>query len=176
MFKIFQVREEDPFAITITEVIPTSSIPQQKFFHVSSTASKINISVTSDFLIDSDTELTEPIKVLGSNSDIDTMDKIRSTTSSFPDQETIISKITSETTMALEFPEISEEIKITVPKQSKSYTLYAIAMFENFIKFLVLENFLQKQFRSDRIKVKSVMLKIRRAFLIFGKKSKIFKS
>ncbi|VDK84875.1 unnamed protein product [Litomosoides sigmodontis] len=148
-----EVREEDPFAITLTDqsVIPTSSVP---FLYSSSANSKMSVLATPSFLINSETESNEPIRVLGGPVDIDTTDKTRSTTSSVPDQETVTGKITNETTIALELPEISDEVTVAVPeKQSeKQTTSYAITMLENFIKFFVLKASLRNSCSGDRMK------------------------
>lgn len=133
----FQVRAEDPFAKTITgqSTASISSISQQNILRAiqNNSNSKMNSLATPDFLNNFGSISNEAMKMDSSTyrtSDIDTVDKTISTisSSSKPEQETIISKTINETTIPMEIQKTPQQIEVTTPeKQSKSNVSYTTA-------------------------------------------------
>ncbi|CAG9531763.1 unnamed protein product [Cercopithifilaria johnstoni] len=137
-----EVRAEDPFAATNNgqSIISNSSISQQNIPHViqNNSNSKMNLLAASGFLNNSGSVSNEAMKVDQSstldkdfNTDTTDMTFNRTSASLKPEQETPISQMTSETTMALGIQKISQAA--ISEKQSKNTTSYITATFETSI-------------------------------------------
>uniref|UniRef100_A0A1I7W0B3 Protein grainyhead n=1 Tax=Loa loa TaxID=7209 RepID=A0A1I7W0B3_LOALO len=143
--QILQITAVDPFATAISNesTIVASSISQQNVLHMiqNNSSSKINLLATSSFLNNSDGISSGTVELNQTNAldrgfNTDAVVRIFNATSSSlkPEQETIITKTTDGTTMALEVQRIPEEAKVTVTeKDRKNTTSYTTTMFKTLI-------------------------------------------